>query len=67
MIVTGKYHPGPGKDLYVEKNDLKMTKNRIFGIGFLTTFRKSRFRITNIKNNSIKVYSAKNYVENRVQ
>ena len=43
IVVTGIIHPRPGKILYVEKNDLKMTKNRLFGYGVLTTFRKSYF------------------------
>ena len=41
---TGKNHPSPGKNLCVEKNGLKVTKNRFFGSGVLTTFRKSQFR-----------------------
>ena len=64
--LTGKYHPRPEKNLYVEKNDLKVTKNRIFGYGILTTFRKSHFSTANIKNNYNKVYIAKNYIECRV-
>ena len=53
--LTGKYHPRPEKNLYVEKNDLKVTKNRIFGYGILTTFRKLHFSTANIKNNYNKV------------
>ena len=44
LVLTGKYHPRPGKNLYVEKNDHKVTKIRFFGHGLLTTFRKSHFR-----------------------
>ena len=64
--LTGKYHSCPGKILYVEKNDLKVTKNRFFGYGILTAFGKSHFSTTNIKNNYNKVYIAKNYVQYRV-
>ena len=64
--LTGKYHPRPGKNLYVEKNDLKVTKTRIFGYGVLTTFRKSHFLTMSIENNYNKVYIAKNYIEYRV-
>ena len=49
--------------LYVEKNDLKVTKNRLFGYGILTTFGKSHFSTMKIENNYNKVYSAKNYIE----
>ena len=38
-LLTGNNHSCPGKNLYVEKNDLKMTKNRFFGYKILTTFR----------------------------
>ena len=48
--LTGKYHPRLGKNLYVEKNGLKLTKNRLFGYGILTTFRKSHFLTTNNEN-----------------
>ena len=65
-VLTGKYHPCPGKKLYVEKNDLKVTKNRFFGYGILTTFRKSHFSTTTIENNYNKVYIAKFYIEYHV-
>ena len=65
-VLTGKYHPRPGKNLYVEKNDLKVTKNRFFGHGILSTFRKSHFSTTNIENNYNKVYIARNHIEYRV-
>ena len=65
-VLTGKYHPRSGKNLYVEKNDLEVTKNRIFGYGILTTFRKSHFSTANIENNYNKVYIAKNYIKDRV-
>ena len=48
-VLTGKYHPRPGKNLHVEKNELKMTKNRFFGHGILTTFRESHFSTTKIE------------------
>ena len=64
--LTGKNHPCPEKNLYVEKNDFKVTKNRIFGYGILTTFRKSHFSTANIENNYNKVYIAKNYIKGRV-
>ena len=47
--------PHPGKNLHVEKNDPKITKNRIFGYGFLTTCRKSHFSTINVENNQYKV------------
>ena len=53
-VLTGKNHPCSGKILYVEKKDLKVTKNRFFGIGILRTFRKSHF---SIKNTEIKYKS----------
>ena len=65
-VLTGKYHPRPGKNLYVEKNDLKVTKNRFFGHEILSTFRKSHFSTTTIENNYNKVYIARNYIEYRV-
>ena len=65
-VLTGKNHPCSGKNLYVEKNDLELTKNRIFGYGILTTFRKSHFLTANIENNYNKVYIARNYIEDRV-
>ena len=57
-VLTGKYHPRPGKKSYVEKKDLKVTKNRFSGYGILTTFRKSHFSTKNIENNYNKVYIA---------
>ena len=65
-VLTGKYHSRPGKILYVEKKDLKVTKDRFFRHGILSTFRKSHFSTMNIENNYNKVYIAKNYIENRV-
>ena len=62
-VLTGKYHSCPGKNLFVEKNDLKMTKNRFFGHGILTIFRKSHFSTFNIENNYNKVNTAKNNIE----
>ena len=56
--VTGNNHYCSGKNLYVEKNDLKLTKNRFFGYGILTTFRKSHFSTTNIETNYKKVNTA---------
>ena len=64
--LTGKYHFRPGKNLYDEKNALKMTKNRFFGHGILTTFRKLHFSTTSVENNYNKVYNAKNYNKNHV-
>ena len=46
-----KNHPRPGKILYVEKNDFKLTKNRFFGYEILTTFRKSHFSTMKKENN----------------
>ena len=66
IVLTGKNHPCPGKNLYVEKNDLKLTKNRFFGCGFLTTSRKSNFLTTNIDSNYNKVYNARNDIRSRV-
>ena len=65
-VLTGKSHQRPGKNLYVWKNDLKVTKNRFFEYGIQTTFRKSHFSAMNIENNHNKVYNAKNYIKNRV-
>ena len=65
-MLTGKYHPRPGKKSYIEKNDLKVTKNRFFRHGILSTFRKSHFSTMNIENNYNKVYIAKNCIEYRV-
>ena len=65
-VVTGKYHPRPRKKSYVEKNDLKLTKNRFLRQEILSTFRKPHFLTTNIENNYNKVYIAKNYIEHRV-
>ena len=56
----------PWKNSYVEKNDLKMTKNRFFGYEFLTTFSKSHFWTMNIENNYDKKYTVKNYIRGRV-
>ena len=63
MCANGKKPPRPGKNLYVEKNDLKMTKKRFFGYGNLTTFRKSHFFIMKIGDNYNEVYIAKNYIK----
>ena len=65
-VLTGKDHPRPGKILYVEKSDLKVTKNRFFTQGILTTFRELHFSTTTIENNYNKVYIAKNHIEYRV-
>ena len=65
-LLTGKYHSRPGKNLYVEKNDLKLTKNRFFTQGILSTSRKSHFSTINTRNNCNKVNNAKNYVKYRV-
>ena len=65
-VITGKNHPRPEKKLYVEQNDLKMTKNRFLGFGFVTIFRKSHFSTMNIENNYKKVLFAKNYMDNCV-
>ena len=64
--LTGKYHPRPGKNLFVEKKDLKMAESRFFGYGNLTTFRKSHFSSKNDESIYNKVYIAGNYNENRV-
>ena len=64
--LIGKYHPRSGKNLCVEKNDLKVTKNRFFGYGILTTFRKSHFSTMNNENNYNNVYIANNYIKYRV-
>ena len=50
-VLTGKNHPRPGNKSYVEKIDLKLTKNRFFQHGFVTTFRKSHFSTLNIGKN----------------
>ena len=65
-VLTGKHHFRPGKNLYVENNDLKMTKNRFFGYEILTTFRKSHFSTMNFENNYNKVYIAKNHFKHCV-
>ena len=62
----GNNHPRPGKNFDVEKNDLKKTKNRVFGYGILITFRKSHFLTMNSKNNYNKVHIAKNNNKKRV-
>ena len=59
IVLAGKCHPRPGKNSYVEKNDLKLTKNRFFGYGILTTFRKSHVSTKTIEKNYNKVYIAK--------
>ena len=61
-----KKYPRPRKSLYVEKIELKLTKNRIFGYGILTSFRKPCFSTMNIENNYNKVHIAKNYIKNCV-
>ena len=33
-VKTGNNYSRPRKILYIEKNDLQLTKNRIFGYGF---------------------------------
>ena len=66
IVLTGKCHSRPGKNLYVEKNDFKLTKNRFFGYEILTTLRKSHFSTMNIENNCNKVYNVKNYIGKRV-
>ena len=65
-LLTRNNNHCPGKNLYVEKNDLKMTKSRIFGYGILTTSGKSHFPTINNENNYNKVHTAKNYIKNRV-
>ena len=65
-VLPGNNHPLPGKILYVEKNDPKLTKNRFFGYGILTTFGKSHSSTRNIDNNYEKVSFAKNYFKNRL-
>ena len=60
------YHPRPGKNWYLEKNDRKVTKNRILGHGILTAFKKSLFPTKNNENNYHKVYIAKNCIKNHV-
>ena len=54
-VLTGNNHPRPGKILYIEKNGTKLTKNRFFGYGILTTFTKSRFSTMKSKNNYTKI------------
>ena len=64
--LTGNNNPRPEKILYVEKNDLKFTKNWFFGYGILTTLRKSLFSTMNNENNYNKVYNVRNYSRFRV-
>ena len=59
-MLTENNHPRPEKNLYIEKNNLKITKNRFFGLGILTTFKKSLFLTMNVENNYNKVYIAEN-------
>ena len=61
-VLTGNCHPRTEKNLgeAVEKNDLKVTKNRFFGYEILITYGKSHFSTTNIGNNYNKLYIAKN-------
>ena len=66
IVITGKNQLHPGNNLHVDKNDLKMTKNRFFGYGIAATFRKSHFLTINIENNYDKVYIARNYIKNHV-
>ena len=42
-LITVKHHPFPGKNIKVEKTELKVTKNRFFVYEILTTFRNSFF------------------------
>ena len=65
-MLTGKHNLFPGKNLKVEKNDLKMTKNRFFGFETLTTFRHSYFSTITFEINYNKVYNARNYKKSRV-
>ena len=66
IVLTGTNLSRSGKNLYFEKNDLKMTKSRFFGYGILTTFTKTHFSTVKIEKKYNKVYIAKNYVEDRV-
>ena len=45
-----KNHPSPWKSFYVDKIDLNMTKNPVFGYGILITFRNLHFSIGNKEN-----------------
>ena len=59
-VLTRNNYLRSGKNYYVEKNDLKFTKNWFFLCGFLTTCRKSHFPTKSIENTDNKVYIAKN-------
>ena len=39
-VLTGQKYSGAWKNSYIEKKDLKLTKNRPYGYGNLTTCRK---------------------------
>ena len=67
LELTASNHPRSKKILYVEKNDLKLSKNRFFGYGILTTFRNSYFSTINIENNYNKVYNARSYIKDYVK
>ena len=64
-VLTGNKHHRSGKNLYVDKNDLKLTKNRFSGYGILTTFRQLHFSTTNIEKIYEKVYIGKYWIESR--
>ena len=49
-VLTGNNHPRRGKNLQVENNDLKMTKNRLLEYDILTTGGKSHFLTMNVEN-----------------
>ena len=66
IVLTENNQRCPRKNLYVEKNDPKVTKNPIFGYGILPTFRKLHLLTINIENISNKVKIARNYIKNRV-
>ena len=61
-VLTGTNHPHSGENFYVEKNYVKLTKNRFFRYGILTTCRLlTRFSSTvNVENNYDKIHIAKN-------
>ena len=42
-VLTGKYHPCPGRKTYVDKKVLKFTESRFFGYGVLIFFQKIAF------------------------
>ena len=51
IVLTGNCHIYPGKNSNVEKNDLKVTKNRFFFRKWnFDFFRQPRFSIPNIQN-----------------